>query len=63
MPAGTVQAVKICSFESCDKTMRAKDLCQGHYAQQRKGKPMQEVGSERPNRSRRQTARVSPSRR
>lgn len=32
--------MKTCSFEGCDNTVQAKNLCQGHYMQQWKGQPL-----------------------
>lgn len=40
-----MQSTKVCSFPGCDKHTRAKGLCRGHYAQQRKGQELRPLRS------------------
>lgn len=37
-------AVKVCTFEGCDKPFSAKGLCRTHYEQHRRGKELHPIG-------------------
>lgn len=39
----------ICSFKPCDKPVRAKNLCQGHWHQDSKGKFLQPLKEKKPS--------------